>query len=96
MDCPFIRARVSGRERDIVSLARRPWYAKGMLKIFLGVVLLALPLAIAACGSSNTKAADVNNALSAPEHVNESTEPQGPAGGNKTVAPGSSAAPSPK
>ena len=65
-----------------------------MLKISLAL-LMALPLALAACGDSKT-AADVNNSLSSPEHVNQSTEPQGPAGGNKTVAPGSSAAPSPK
>jgi hypothetical protein len=64
-----------------------------MPKLSLGL-LLALPLTIAACGGG--KGADVNNALSAPEHTNESTEPQGPPGGNKTVAPGSSAAPSPK
>jgi hypothetical protein len=62
-----------------------------MLKISLAL-LMALPLALAACGDSKT-AADVNNSLSSPEHVNQSTEPQGPAGGNKTVAPGSSASP---
>jgi hypothetical protein len=65
-----------------------------MLKVSL-LMMFALPLAIAACGDSKT-AADVNNSLSAPEHVNQSTQPQGPPGGNTTVTPGSSAAPSPK
>jgi hypothetical protein len=59
------------------------------------LVLLALPLVIAACGDSKT-AADVNNTLSAPEHVNQSTQPQGPPGGNTTATPAGSAAPSPK
>ncbi|MGD0530568.1 MAG: hypothetical protein ABSE49_35870 [Polyangiaceae bacterium] len=59
------------------------------------LVLFALPLVLAACGDSKT-AADVNNTLSAPEHVNQSTQPQGPPGGNTTVTPASSAAPSPK
>jgi hypothetical protein len=65
-----------------------------MLKISL-LMMVALPLAIVACGDSKT-AADVNNSLSSPEHVNQSTQPQGPPGGNTTVTPSSSAAPSPK
>ena len=65
-----------------------------MLKTSL-LALFALPLAIAACGDSKT-AADVNNSLSAPEHVNQSTQPQGPPGGNTTATPASSSAPSPK
>lgn len=59
------------------------------------LVLFALPLVIAACGDSKT-AADVNNTLSAPEHVNQSTQPQGPPGGNTTATPAGSAAPAPK
>ena len=60
-------------------------------------LLFGCPLVLGACASSTGKAAaDVNNTLSSPEHVNESTQPQGPPGGNKTVAPGGSAAPSPK
>jgi hypothetical protein len=54
------------------------------------LALFALPLAVAACGDSKT-AADVNNTLSAPEHVNQSTQPQGP-----PAAPSSGAATSPK
>jgi hypothetical protein len=59
------------------------------------LVLFALSLVMAACGDSKT-AADVNNTLSAPEHVNQSTQPQGPPGGNTTVTPAGSTAPSPK
>jgi hypothetical protein len=38
----------------------------------------AMAFAVGACNSTAGKgAADVNNTLSAPEHVNTSTEPQG-------------------
>jgi hypothetical protein len=57
-----------------------------MNKIFLAVVV-AVPLVFCACGGSNDKgAADVNNTLKEPSHVNMSTEPDG-------AAPASSASP---
>jgi ABC-type glycerol-3-phosphate transport system substrate-binding protein len=57
-----------------------------MLKTSLGLMAV-LALTLAACGgeTAGQKATDVNNTLSAPEHVNQSTEPQGPDGGSKSV-----------
>ena len=59
-----------------------------MLKLTLGLTA-ALSFTLAACGgggeSTGQKATDVNNALSEPAHTNQSTEPQGPDGGAKTV-----------
>jgi ABC-type phosphate transport system substrate-binding protein len=59
--------------------------AKTLSLVLLGVVALCL---CACSGKAGNTAADVNNKLSAPEHVNTSTEPAGK--GSTTATPASS------
>ncbi len=54
-------------------------------KISLGLICA---IAFAACACHSNAAANVNNTLSAPEHVNTSTEPAGK--GSTSASPASS------